>query len=199
MHKGDQRPALVRVPQDLPIGIVAEITSGIARQPRRKRAWPHRSEKSREWRMAATRSRLTCRDDAGRRTMSGCIGKQHRDGVAGARFDAKLVATPSETEYQHDVGLGREQFGQIAIDGRIGRSKDMRGACDAGQSGAPPAGERLDQQRARVEWRTGEWAEAGNEDAHPVTRRAARRFPQPPIPAPGGRRRHRPQCAAAPP
>ena len=144
------------------------------------------------------RRRPAGHDDAGLRPMSARIGKQHRDGVAGAGLDAKVTPARREAEDQDDVRLCREQFWQIAIDRRIDRREDVRDAIELGQSRPPPARERLDQRRAWIERRAGERAEA-DDDRTRVTISALRRFPRPPWPAPAGRPRPRLRSAATPP
>src|SRR6202007_3087152 len=93
------------------------------------------------------------------------IGKQQRDGVAGASLDAELTPAPGETEHEYDVRLRREQLWQIAIPRRRGRCENVSFKIDSGQSRAPSSGETFDQACTRVDWRAGEWAEADEKDA----------------------------------
>ena len=68
MNELHQRPASARLLQRSPIGVVAQIAAGIARQPRRNRARTRRAEQAGERRCAAQRDRPALRNHAALRT-----------------------------------------------------------------------------------------------------------------------------------
>ena len=199
MNELNQRPAAASALQCAPIGVVAQVSSGIPRQAGRDPVPAYRSQQVGKWRGAWQRRFATRRNDAALRAMSAGIGKQDRDRIARPRLDAELTSAPGEAKHQNDIRLQREQPRQVAIDGRVRRCKDVGRANDFGESRPAPAGESLDQSRAGIERRAGKRAEADQEDPHRVSARACRQFPRRPRWVPGARPRHRPRSAAGRP
>ena len=150
MHKLHQRPAVAHALQGAPIGIVAKIGAGIARQASRQSGSSQRGEKARERRIARQRAYLSGLNRPVIGTVTVRIRKHDRPRIAGARLDANLSPAAGKTEDQQHVGLLRQQFGQIAVDRVIGRREDMAGETDSGERRAPPACESRGQTSAGV-------------------------------------------------
>ncbi len=182
--------------QCLPIGIVAKIPPGIARQPRRHAGRTRRAEKPREWCFALERRGLSWRDRAARWPIAARIRKQDRYGVTGPCLDAEVTPAAGKAEYQDDVRLLREEFWQVAIDRSIDGGEDMNATLDVGESRTPPAGERCSHARTWIERRAGKRSEAGKKDPHGFTLPASWRSVRQRRPAPAGRPRRRPRGAA---
>jgi hypothetical protein len=199
MNELNQWPAAASALQCAPIGVVAQISSGIPRQAARYPVPAHRSQQLGKWRGAWERRFATRRNDAARRAISAGIGKQDRGRVARPRLDAEVTSAPGEAKHQNDIRLQREQPRQVMIDGRVRCCKDVGRANDFGESRPAPAGERLDQSCAGIEWRAGEGAEADQQDPHRVSARVCRQFPRRPRWVPGAPPRHRPRSAAGRP
>jgi hypothetical protein len=175
MNELHQRPAVTCLLQHAPIGVVAQIAAGIARQPRRNGARAHRAEQAGERRCAAQRRRLARGDHAALRTVAARVGKQERDGVARPCLDAEVVPAPGKAEHQDDVRPRVPEFCQLAIDSRVSGREYVGRPHDFSEGRPPPAGERFYQERARIERHAGEGAEADQQHAHRVTVRGCRR------------------------
>jgi hypothetical protein len=94
-----------------PIGVIADIAAGVARQARRHSACSRRREQTGEGRAAAARRRFSQSNDAARRPVSAHIWKQYRARVARLRFDTKMPPAGGEPEHQNNVGLSANNFG----------------------------------------------------------------------------------------
>ena len=123
-----RRPA--RALQRAPISIVAQITSGIAGQSRGKAARSHRAQQLCERRCTAQRAGLAALDRPARRAMAADIRVQHRQRIAGPRFDTEVSAPPSNAEDQNEIGFFSKELRQVAIDGRIAGGKNVGRAND---------------------------------------------------------------------
>ncbi len=199
MNELNQRPTAASALQSAPIGVVAQVSSGIPRQAGRDPVPAYRSQQLGKWRGAWERRSATPHNDSALRAISASIGKQHRDRVARPRLDAEVTSAPGEAKHQNDIRLQREQPRQVMIDGRVRCCKDVGRADDFGESRPAPAGERLDQSSAWIERRAGEGAEADQQDPHRVSARACGQFPRRPRWVPAAPQRHRPRSAAGPP
>ncbi len=199
MNELNQWPAAAGALQCAPIGVVAQISSGIPRHAGRDLASAYRPEQVGKRRSAAERRFPMRHNDAALRAISAGIREQHRDRIARSRLDAEVTPAPGEPEHEDDIRLLREQPRQVMIDGGVCCCKDVRRARDLGESRPPPAGESLDQSRAGIERRTGKGAEADQDDPHRFSARACRQFPRQPRWAPDAPPRRRPRFAAARP
>lgn len=184
--------------QSAPIGVVAQITSGVARRTRWEAGWPHGAKQSRERCGTAKRAWSPERNSAAWRTTAARIRVQDRKRIARPRLDAEVPAPCGNAKHQNDVGLAGKELRQIAIHGRVSGRKDVRRAGHISKRGPAPAGERLYQDRARIEGRARERPEADQNDTHLIGARANRRSARRRHWLQGARRRHRPRSAAAP-
>ena len=138
-------------------------------------------------------------DHTALRTEAARVGKQERDGVARPRLDAEVAPAPGQAEHQDDVRPDFPEFCQVAIDGRVSGREYVGRPHDFGEGRPPPAGERFDQERARIERRAGEGAEADQQHAHRVTVRTCRRSCRRRRRAQACRQRPRPRWRRVPP
>jgi len=196
MNELNQRPVAASALQCAPIGVVAQILSSIPRQAGRDPVPAYRSQQFGKWRGAWECRLPTPHNDAALMAISAGVRKQDRDRVARPRLDAEVTSAPGEAKHQNDIRFQREQPRQVMIDGRVRCCKDVGRANDFGESRPAPAGERLDQSCAGIEWRAGEGAEADQQDPHRVSARVCRQFPRRPRWVPGAPPRHRPRSAA---
>jgi hypothetical protein len=137
-----QRMLAANVLQSAPVGVVAKIGSGIARQTGRHLILSHNIEKLMERCISRSRSGLSAFDRATLGAINVGIGKQDRTRITGARLDANVPSAARQTEYQQHVGVLRQEFRQIAIDRGVSGRKDMACDLDVSECGAAPACER---------------------------------------------------------
>jgi hypothetical protein len=137
-----QRMPAAGVLQSAPVGVIAKISSGIARQTRRQFILSHHLEKPMERCISRSRSGLSAFDRATLGAITVGIGKQDGTRITGARLDANVPPAARQTEYQQHVGVLRQEFRQIAIDRGVSGRKDMTCDLDVGECGAAPACER---------------------------------------------------------
>jgi len=149
MHELHQRPTAARGLQRAPIGVIAKICPGIARQTGGQRGSLQRVEEAREGR-ASRQCALTRFDDCTVRTPTADIGEQDRARIARPRLDANLSPAAGKAEDQQHVRPPRQKFGQIAVHRIVSRRKNV--ACDfnSGERRAAPARQRSCQMAARV-------------------------------------------------
>jgi len=137
-----QRMLAANVLQSAPVGVVAKIGSGIARQTGRHLILSHNIEKLMERCISRSRSDLSVFDRCTLGTTTAHVRKQDRTRIARARLDADVPPAARQTEYQQHVRVSRQQFRQIAIDRGVSGRKDMACDLDVSECGAAPACER---------------------------------------------------------
>jgi len=136
--------------QSAPVGVIAKVSSGIARQPRRQLILAHHIEKLMERCISRLRSGLSAFDRCTLGAITVGIRKQDGTRIAGARLDANVPPAARQTEYQQHIGVLRQEFRQIAIDRGVSGGKNMACDLDVRERGAAPACERSCQAAARV-------------------------------------------------
>lgn len=144
VNERNQRTPVSRPFQSAPIGIVAEVAPGIARESRLYCAAANRSQQTHERRRTAHRGRSAWRDNAALRAIAARVGKEDQEGVARARFNAKVTSAPGKTEHQHNVRRIGEKRWQITVDGGVIRFKHVCRADDLGERGPSSADKRRD-------------------------------------------------------
>jgi hypothetical protein len=155
--------------QRAPVGVIAEISAGIARQARRQLILSHHIEKLMERCISRSRSGLSAFNRCTRRAITINVWKQDRMRVARARLDTDVTPAARQTEYEDHVRVLRQQFRQIAIDRGVGGRKDVARDLDVSECGAAPACERSRQAATRVRWRAGKRPEACDDNAYPIS------------------------------
>ena len=169
MHELHQQMLAANVLQSAPVDVIAKIGSGVARQARRQLILSHHIEKSMERCISHSRSGLSAFNRCTRRAITINVRKQDGTRITGARLDADVPPAARQTEYQHHVGVSRQELGQIAIDRGVSGRKDMTGDLDASERGTAPASERRRQAAAWVRRRAGKRPEACDHNPHAIT------------------------------
>ena len=149
--------------QRAPIGEIAQVLSGVGRQPcrhaRRSRGDPQRLLP----RPGNERHRSPRADRQGR-MHAVHIGKEGRATVPSPCLDPQVRRAWREPEQQHEVrAVPVDQVRELALDRRIARREHMRDAVGPAERRPAAPRQAFGERRGRIERRAGERAESGDE------------------------------------